>query len=214
MIFGCAPSQNEFLAALTELSETPVDWTKLTVFHMDEYVGLQGMHPQSFRSYLRDHLLSRVEVLRFHPLEAERTDLAAAMKEYSALLAEKPIDLICMGIGENGHIAFNDPGVADFEDRQWVKVVELDQACRQQQVNDGCFAALAEVPRLAVTLTVPVFRAARELSIHVPGVRKAAAVRSALLGPIDASCPASVLRLHTNARLYVDCDSAGTLEIK
>lgn len=216
VIFACAPSQNEFLAALTDPAGpgAAVDWSKVTAFHMDEYVGLSDSHDQSFRSYLRRHLLSRVKVRRGHLLAGERMDLAAVTREYAALLAEKPIDLICLGIGENGHIAFNDPGVADFEDRQLVKVVELDHACRQQQVNDGCFPSLQEVPRQAVTLTVPVFRAARELSIHVPGSRKAAAVRSALLGSIDASCPASILRLHANARLYIDRDSGGPLEMK
>jgi glucosamine-6-phosphate deaminase len=214
VIFACAPSQNDFLEALTNpRSDVPVDWTKVTAFHMDEYVGLGSTHAQSFRSYLRSHLLDRVKVGRFYPLEGERPDLDVVIREYSYRLAEKPIDLICLGIGENGHIAFNDPGVADFEDRQLVKVAELDQACRQQQVNDGCFATLGEVPRLAVTLTVPVFRAARELSIHVPGARKAAAVRSALVGSINASCPASVLRLHENARMYVDRESGSGLEL-
>lgn len=214
VIFACAPSQNDFLEALVNpASGVPLDWSKVTAFHMDEYVGLGSSHAQSFRSYLRSHLLDKVEIGRFFPLEAERPDLDVVVREYSLRLAERPVDLICLGIGENGHIAFNDPGVADFEDRQLVKVAELDQACRQQQVNDGCFATLAEVPRMAVTLTVPVFRAARELSIHVPGARKAAAVRSALTGSINASCPASVLRLHGNARMYVDRESGGGLEM-
>jgi glucosamine-6-phosphate deaminase len=144
-------------------------------------------------------------------LPAEERDAAAVAARYSALLRERPIDLVCMGIGENGHIAFNDPPVADFADAQLVKVVELDHACRQQQVNDGCFPALAAVPRHAFTLTVPVFRQARRLSIHVPGPRKAAAVRATVEGPIATACPASILRLHADATLYIDAAAAASL---
>lgn len=214
VIFACAPSQDEFLASLIAESRegpTSVDWSRVTAFHMDDYVGLPGTHPQSFRHYLRTHLLSHVKVGQFHPLPAEEPDAAAVAARYSASLAEKPIDLICMGIGENGHIAFNDPPVADFEDPQLVKVVELDQACRQQQVNDGCFPTLADVPRHAFTLTVTVFRRATRLSIHVPGPRKAAAVKATVEGPIATACPASILRLHPAATLYLDVASASLL---
>ena len=211
VIFACAPSQDEFLAALVACEG--VDWTRVVAFHMDDYVGLGGDHPQSFRRYLREHLLSRVKLGAFHPLPAEESDSAAVCRRYGALLAEAPIDLICLGIGENGHIAFNDPPVANFADPAWVKVAELDTACRQQQVNDGCFPSLAEVPRRALTLTIPVFRAARRLSIHVPGPRKAAAVRAALRGPIETACPASILRLHPDALLYLDVDSAARLHL-
>ena len=215
VIFACAPSQNEFLAALVDPAQCglAVDWSRVTAFHMDDYVGLTAAHAQSFRNYLRQHLLQYVAITRFHPLPAEETDAVAVAARYTALLREKPIDLICMGIGENGHIAFNDPPVADFEDPHLVKVVELDLACRQQQVNDGCFPSLAEVPLHAFTLTVPVFRQARRLSIHVPGPLKAAAVRATLEGPIVASCPASILRLHPDATLYVDQAAASQLSL-
>ncbi len=214
VIFACAPSQDEFLTALiaaSRVGHTAFDWSRVTAFHMDDYVGLTGTHPQSFRSYLKAHLLDHVSVGRFHPVPAEEPDVAAVCARYTALLSEKPIDLICMGIGENGHIAFNDPPVADFEDPALIKVVELDHACRQQQVNDGCFPTLDAVPRHAFTLTVSVFRRARRLSIHVPGPRKAAAVRATVEGPIVTACPASILRLHPEATLYVDVAAASTL---
>jgi len=213
VVFACAPSQDEFLAALTtpEQCGTALDWRCVTAFHMDEYVGLSADQPQSFRSYLRRHLLDRVAVGHFHPLPAEEPDVAAVCARYTALLRERPIDLICLGIGENGHIAFNDPSAAEFDDSTWVKVVELDEACKQQQVNDGCFPTLSDVPRQALTLTVPVFRTARRLSIHVPGQRKTAAVRAILRDAISTACPASILRTHPAAVLYLDDASAGAL---
>ena len=213
VIFACAPSQDEFLAALVDPAQCgfTLDWARITAFHMDDYVGLTGVHPQSFRHYLRQHLLQHVSVGRFHPLPAEQPDAVAVAARYTMLLREKPIDLVCMGIGENGHIAFNDPPVADFEDPQLVKVVELDHACRQQQVNDGCFPTLAEVPRHAFTMTVSVFRQARRLSIHVPGPRKAKAVLGTVEGPISTACPASILRLHADATLYIDTAAASQL---
>jgi glucosamine-6-phosphate deaminase len=211
VIFACAASQNSFLAALVDDQANPVDWSRVTAFHMDEYVGITADHPQSFRRYLRDHLLAHVEVGTFHPLGGEVPDGDAECARYSGLLAEQPIDLICMGIGENGHIAFNDPSVADFEDPLRAKRVKLDDACRQQQVNDGCFPTNALVPPYALTLTIPVFRSARRLSIHVVGPRKARAIGAALSGPIETACPASILRLHPNATLYLDQAAAGAL---
>ncbi|MEO6246671.1 MAG: glucosamine-6-phosphate deaminase [Opitutaceae bacterium] len=214
VIFACAPSQNEFLASLLTVAKeatTTVDWSCVTAFHMDDYVGLPGTHPQSFRRYLKQHFLSHVKIGVFHPLPAEKADAKVVAERYSALLAAKPIDLICLGIGENGHIAFNDPPVADFDDPHLVKVVELDRACREQQVADGCFPDFNSVPRHAFTLTVPVFRRAARLSIHVPGPRKAAAVRATVQHPITTLCPASILRLHPAATLYVDTEAAGLL---
>jgi glucosamine-6-phosphate deaminase len=140
-----------------------VDWSRVVIFHMDDYVGLPAASPQSFRDYLQQHLLAHVRVGRFHPIPAEQRDSAAVCARYAALLSKRPIDLICVGIGENGHIAFNDPPVADFDDPMLVKRIELDTACRQQQVNDGCFGSIAEVPTHALTVTVPVFRQARRL---------------------------------------------------
>ena len=212
VIFACAPSQDEFLAALVhEAQSLALDWSRVTAFHMDDYVGLTAAHPQSFRHYLQQHLLRHVAIGRFHPLPAEQPDAVAVAARYSALLREKPIDVICMGIGENGHIAFNDPPVADFADPLLVKVVELDFTCRQQQVNDGCFPTLADVPLHAFTLTVSVFRQASRLSIHVPGPRKAAAVRATVQGPVTTACPASILRLHPDATLYIDTAAAALL---
>jgi glucosamine-6-phosphate deaminase len=159
----------------------------------------------------RFEALERAQAAAFHPLSAGEKDSAGVCARYAELLAELPIDLICMGNGENGHISFNDPPAANSEDRASVKTVKMDGACLQQQVNDGCFHLVAEVPSHALTLSVPVFRAARRLSIHVPGPRKAAAVRAMLEGPIETSCPASILWLHPNATLYLDPASASGL---
>jgi glucosamine-6-phosphate deaminase len=213
VIFACAPSQNEFLAELVRPLENgaAIDWRRVTVFHMDEYVGLTADRPESFRYYLQRHLLDHVPVSQFHPLLAEHVDPLRACADYSALLSEAPIDLICLGIGENGHIAFNDPPVADFQDGLLVKVVELDEACRRQQVNDGCFPCLADVPPLALTLTIPVFRQARRLSVQVPGARKADAVAASLRGPVTTACPASILRTHRAATLHLDAGSAAKI---
>ena len=213
VIFACAPSQDEFLAALIAASrsaELGFDWSRVTAFHMDDYVGFAADHPQSFRRYLRAHLLDHVAVGAFHPLPAERPP-AVAGAAYAALLAAAPIDLICLGIGENGHLAFNDPPVADVDDPARVKVVALDEACRRQQVNDGCFPTLPDVPTHALTLTLPVFRDARRLSVHVPGPRKAAAVRATLRDPRSTACPATLLRDHPDATLYVDEAAAAEL---
>ena len=213
VIFACAPSQDEFLSNLTDPAQTgiAVNWSAVTAFHMDDYVGLPAVHPQSFRHYLQTHFLDRASIGRFHPIEAERQDIEAMCARYESLLSERPIDLICLGIGENGHIAFNDPGVAEFDDRRLVKRVQLDHKCRQQQVNDGCFPDVDAVPQSAISLTIPVFRRARRLSIHVPGRRKADAVAAALTGEIGPDCPASILRLHPHATLYVDADAARVL---
>lgn len=212
VIFACAPSQDEFLAALVKLSMRAgpwaFDWTRVTVFHMDEYVGLADGDSRSFNSYLERHLLSRVSAGSFHPLKAGKAGDSEVCARYAELLAAAPVDLACMGIGENGHLAFNDPPVADFGDPLLVKQVPLDLGCRKQQVNDGCFPTLDAVPGYALTLTVPVFRQARRLSVHVSGPRKAGAVRTALEGPIGEACPASILRLHPDATLFLD-EAAG-----
>jgi len=209
VIFACAPSQNEFLAALVR---HPITWNKVTIFHMDEYVGLRAEHPQSFRHFLRTHLLDHIgEPQAVHLIHAENDPIHEATR-YGRLLAEKPIDITCLGIGENGHLAFNDPPVADFRDPQAVKVVELDDMCRQQQVNDGCFPSFDAVPTHALTLTIPTLIGARTISCVVPGDRKAAAVRDTLLGPLSTACPASILRRHENAVLHLDPASAALIQ--
>jgi glucosamine-6-phosphate deaminase len=208
VVFACAPSQNEFLAALITQSRSVIDWSHIDGFHMDEYIGLRAKHPASFRTYLRQHFLDHVTLGSFAEIHAEALDPEAEATRYASLLSAAPIDLICLGIGENGHIAFNDPPVADFDDPQLVKVVHLDHACRQQQLNDGCFATLADVPKQALSLTIPVFRQAQHLSVVVPGMRKAQAVAAACLGPLSTKCPASILRTHGSARLFLDEFSA------
>ncbi|MEI6712319.1 MAG: glucosamine-6-phosphate deaminase [Verrucomicrobiota bacterium] len=204
VIFACAPSQDQFLEALIEQSKGRIDWSKVTGFHMDEYVGLSTQHPASFRSYLSGHFLSHIQLGQFHAIAGEAEDPAKECLRYAALIDAAPIDLICLGIGENGHLAFNDPPVANFNDEVSAKVVELDHTCRQQQVNDGCFETLETVPRFAITLTVPVFRRAGHLSVSVPGERKADAIWSTCLGPISTACPASILRTRENVTVFVD----------
>ncbi len=208
VILASAPSQNELLEHLIAAA---VDWSKVTIFHMDEYVGLDAQHPASFRHYQQEHVLSRIQPRAFHGIRGESPDSEAECRRYAALLAEAPIDVVCLGIGENGHLAFNDPPVADFDDPALVKVVELDEICRQQQVNDGCFSDLDVVPRHAITLTIPALLGGGDLICVVPGPRKAAAVRATLQGPVDTACPASILRRHPSARLYLDTASASAL---
>jgi glucosamine-6-phosphate deaminase len=209
VIFAAAPSQNEMLAVLTRTPQ--IDWSRIEAFHMDEYLGLPAGAPQLFSSYLQEHLFSRVRMRSVHLLNAQAADPEAECARYAALLAEKPIDLVCMGIGENGHIAFNDPPVADFDDPLRVKVVRLDDACRRQQVNDGCFPSLETVPRTALTLTVPALMSATVLNAAVPGPAKAEAVRRTLEEPVATSCPASILRTHPSALLFLDLESASRL---
>ncbi len=209
IILGCAPSQDEFFAGLVASARTnPGLWRRVEVFHMDDYVGLPESHPESFRRYLRKNLLDHVEVARAHLIGGDAPSPQAEAARYAALLGAAPIDVIGMGIGENGHIAFNDPPVADFADPVLVKVVEMDGACRQQQVNDGCFPDLATVPKLALTITLPVFSRATSLCCVVPGPRKAPAVCNSLLQPIGTACPGTLLRTHPDARLFLDQDSA------
>ncbi len=213
VIFACAPSQNEFLAALTSpFVQGPIDWAKVTAFHMDEYVGFTGSRDESFRHYLRSHLLQQLPTPpRFHEIRGEAPVLADECARYTALLTERPIDLVCLGIGENGHLAFNDPPVADFQDPETIKVVPLDESCRQQQVNDGCFPNLDAVPTQALTLTVPTLMSARAISGCVPGPRKAEAVRASLLDPLSTACPGTILRTHPHAVLHLDVASAARL---
>jgi len=209
VVFAAAPSQNEFLAGLVANKE--IDWSRLHAFHMDEYLGLDADHPASFRRYLAEHLFGlvglRPEALHLIPGEKVSRPLRTCL-EYEDVLRDQPIDVVCAGIGENGHLAFNDPPVADFLDPVLVKVVRLDPLCREQQVNDGGFAGIDEVPTHAYTLTVPALLGAPVVSVVVPGPRKAAAVLATLKGPIAESCPASALRRHVGARLYLDRESA------
>ena len=210
MIFAAAPSQNEVLAALAYDKEIP--WERVHAFHMDEYIGLSADAPQGFGNFLRAHIFGIAPFASVNYIDISATDANAECARYAALLAEAPIDIVVMGIGENGHIAFNDPPVADFEDPRAVKPVALDEVCRQQQVNDGCFATLADVPKTAITLTVPTLLAGGALFCVVPAKTKACAVKNTLLGEIGEWCPATALRRHENAVLYLDGDSSALLE--
>ena len=204
MIFAAAPSQADMLEAL--VAEPGIDWRRVTAFHMDEYIGLPANAPQRFASWLRERLFDRVPFAAVHPILPEGDPHAAAAR-YAAQLDAAPIDIVCLGIGVNGHIAFNDPPVADFADARDVKIVNLDEICRQQQVDDDCFPNLAAVPEQALTLTIPRLLRADRLFCVVPGARKRAAVASALHGPVSTDCPASVLRRHPDCALYLDAES-------
>lgn len=208
-IFASAPSQNEFLAALVE---TPgIAWARVTGFHLDEYLGMDDKAPQSFRRFLIDRLVSKVKLNEFHGLQGEHADGAAESKRYSALLAAHPPDFAVLGIGENGHLAFIDPPFCDFNDPQAVKVVELDEICRAQQVNDGAFATIDDVPRRALSLTIPTLMARPRLFAIAPGPAKRQAIKGAVEGPIATTCPASILRRHPDAQLFIDRESAALL---
>lgn len=210
LILATGNSQRQFLAALRAAPEVP--WIHVQVFHMDEYLGLPPSHPAGFARYLRRHLVDAVQPGAFYPIRGDAEDVEAECRRYEQLLRENPADLCCLGIGENGHIAFNEPMQADFHDLRWVRPIRLHEASRRQQVGEGHFARLEDVPYEAITLTVPALLAARRLIAVVPEARKAQAVRAALLGPVSPACPASVLRTCEHAELYLDRQSAALLE--
>lgn len=212
MIFAAAPSQNEMLESL--VADKSLDWSRVRGFHMDEYLGLSEGHPASFRRFLKEKIFDRVGIAadKLHLIPGERVERPLlACLAYEELLRSYPVDILCAGIGENGHVAFNDPPVADFLDPVKIKIVRLDPACRQQQVNDGCFASIDAVPTHAFTLTVPALMAAPTACIVVPGPLKRSAVKGALFGPVDESNPATILRRHKGARLFLDKDSGADL---
>ncbi len=207
MIFAAAPSQSEMLAALR--NEKDIDWSRVTAFHMDEYLDLPADAPQRFGLWLRQAIFDHLPFAAVHLLDPGDNPAHAA-SDYSVALSAAPIDIVCCGIGANGHLAFNDPP-ADFDDPLAVRIVELDQACRQQQVDDRCFAALGEVPTRAITVTVPGLLASRAIFCTVPGSLKREAVRRTLREPISPMCPASALRTHPRCVLYLDPDSAAKI---
>lgn len=209
MIFAAAPSQNEVLAALAADAEIP--WNRINAFHMDEYIGLSADAPQGFGNFLKTHIFGLVSFKSVNFINISAPDANIESERYAALLTEYPADIVVMGIGENGHIAFNDPPVADFNDPKMVKPVQLDEICRNQQVNDGCFATLDDVPSTAITLTVPTLFAGKYIFCVVPGKTKANAVNATINGPVSTACPATILRKHENAVLYLDCDSIAYL---
>jgi len=204
---------NSQLAFLAELvTYTDVDWARVTAFHMDEYVGLPPTHPASFQRYMRERVAANVPFHTFNYLQGDTGDAEQETRRYADLLHAHPLDLCCCGIGENGHLAFNDPPVADFDDPLDVKIVALEDASRRQQVAEGHFATVDDVPTHAITVTIPaLLRAGRVLAI-VPEQRKAAPVKAALEGPISTACPASYLRTQPHATLYLDAESASLLD--
>ncbi len=209
MIFAAAPSQNDVLKELISCGE--IDWSRINAFHMDEYIGLTKDAPQGFGNFLTDKIFSRVNFKSVNLIDATAKDVNYEIERYSKLLKEHPVSVVVLGIGENGHIAFNDPGVADFNDKMMVKEVVLDEKCRQQQVNDGCFESIDKVPKTALTLTVPTLVSAKHLFCIVPTKLKAQAVYDTVNGEITEGCPASILRTREGAVLYLDSESAGLL---
>ncbi len=209
MIFAAAPSQNETLAAL--VADKDIDWSKVNAFHMDEYIGLSPDAPQGFGNFLKDRLFGLLPFKSVNYIYAEGETPEQTCARYTKLIAENPIDIVCLGIGENGHIAFNDPWVADFNDKEVIKKVALDEVCRQQQVNDGCFAKIDDVPKYALTLTVPTLFNADYLFCTVPAATKADAVYKTVNNEINEDLPATIMRTHDNAIMYCDPDSGKQL---
>lgn len=204
MIFAAAPSQADMLEVLCAIPG--IDWDRVTAFHMDEYIGLDPASSARFANWLDAHVFGRLPFAAVHRITPE-PDAEAEVRDYADRLNEAPIDFVCLGIGVNGHIAFNDPPVADFNDPLDVKIVELDEICRQQQVDDACFPDLASVPHHAITLTVPRLMRADRLFCIVPGAIKRDAVQKTLHGPLTTECPASILRSHPACTLYIEKES-------
>ena len=209
IVFASAVSQDPFLAAIRTEPEIP--WHRINAFHMDEYAGMPASHPASFRRFLRDRLLDHVPVAAFHQLDGEAADPDAECARYATLLEEARPQLAIMGIGENGHVAFIDPPVCDFNEPRLARPVELDDVCRMQQVHDGAFAKLDDVPKTALSLTTTLFLQIPNALVFVNGEHKAQAVRDAVEGPITEACPASILRRHRNASLFLDAGAASLL---
>lgn len=204
IIFAAAPSQNEFLSAFINKD---IEWNSINAFHMDEYIGLHPDAHQAFGNFLKDRIFSKLPFKSINYINGNTEDIENECNRYQNLLTQYSPDIVCLGIGENGHLAFNDPPVADFNDDKLVKQVELDETCRRQQVNDGCFKTIDEVPTHALTLTIPALMSAGYLSVVVPGPAKAQAVYNTLHQPIEELYPSTILRRHTNAVLYLDKDS-------
>jgi glucosamine-6-phosphate deaminase len=206
-----AATGNSQIPLIEALVKQDLDWTVAEVFHMDEYVGIDDDHPASFRRWIRNRIEKAVHPGKMYYLEADRPDLAAEIERYTRLLTEAPIDVAFVGFGENGHIAFNDPHEANFDDPVTVKIATLDEACRTQQVGEGHFDGVASVPRQALTVTCSGLFRAEAWVCSVPEGRKARAVQCALEGPVAPSCPASLAQKHPNSFVYLDSESASLL---
>ncbi len=210
LILATGASQFQFLEHLQKLE---IAWDKINVFHLDEYKDLPKSHPASFRKYLKERIINNVQPKNAYFLNGDVEDVEAEVLRYEALLREHPVDVACIGIGENGHIAFNDPPVADFNDSKLVKVVELDEACRRQQLGEGWFPTFDDVPTHALTLTIPAIMNCKAISCVVPDERKAEAVYNTLNAEISTACPATILRQHPDTVLYLDKGSASKLNL-
>jgi glucosamine-6-phosphate deaminase len=208
IIAATAASQLEFLDALTKAAE--IDWSKVEVFHLDEYIGLPITHPGSFRKMLTEQLVAKTGINKYHLLQGDATDVPAALREAGSQLASAPIDIAFLGIGENAHIAFNDPP-ADFNTEQPYIIVNLDEACRQQQVGEAWFADISQVPKQAISMSARQILKSKEILAVVPDRRKARAVKACVEGEISPMAPASILRRHSNATIYLDTNSASLL---
>lgn len=209
VILATGNSQIKFLDALIALGS--IDWSRIIFFHLDEYLGIEASHSASFRRYLHKRVETRVNPAAFHYIEGNAIQPLAECDRYTQLLQAQPIDLCCLGVGENGHLAFNEPSVADFNDSRQIKLVKLELATRQQQVNEGHFPSVEAVPQYAFTLTIPPICGAKKILCLAPHKRKATIVKEMLRSPISTDCPASILRSQTQATLFLDADSASEL---
>ena len=208
VIAATGTSQFEFLAALTDF--TDIDWGRVEVFHLDEYIGLPATHPASFRKILLERLVNKAGIAKFHPLDGDARDVSEVIRKVGKALESAPVDIAFVGVGENGHLAFNDPP-ADFETEEPYLIVNLDEACRQQQVGEGWFGAISQVPKQAISMSVRQILKAKEILAVVPESRKAQAVKACFEGEISPMAPASILRTHANANVYLDKESASLL---
>lgn len=208
IVAATASSQLEFLDGLTKAPG--IDWPKVEAFHLDEYIGLPATHPGSFRKMLMEQLVKKTGIIKYHLLEGDAADPSVSVREVGKLLASAPIDIAFLGIGENGHIAFNDPP-ADFTSEEPYILVTLDEACRQQQVGEAWFADISQVPERAISMSPRQILKAKEILVIVPDKRKAQAVKACLEGEISPMAPASILRRHSNATVYLDTNSVSLL---
>lgn len=208
LILGTGASQYPLHDALLQMN---IEWYKINLFHLDEYIGINDRHPASFRLFLRERIAEKTGPKNVYYINGDSPDIATEIKRYEKLLRDNPVDVACIGIGENGHIAFNDPGVADFNDPEYLKVVKLDEASRKQQVGEGWFPSIDHVPDKAVTLTVTAIMGCKYICCTVPDERKSDAVQKTLTGEISTSCPASILRRHDDAVLFLDSFAASRL---
>jgi glucosamine-6-phosphate deaminase len=209
LVLATGASQFDLLDNLVQAQG--IDWSRVTCFHLDEYVGLPQTHPASFRKYLQERFASRVSVTAFHFIQGDAPDTQAECARVGTLLRREPVDLALVGIGENGHLAFNDPP-ADFEIQEPYIIVNLDDACRRQQVGEGWFGSLEAVPLQAISMSILQIMDCRQIICTVPDLRKASAVQCSLEGPVSPQCPASILQLHPDCHLFLDADSASRLK--